>query len=212
MHKIWIGNPMPSHLQASCLRWEETHPDWQFMLWTETQIDDLNLQNRALYDQAEKLVPRDAVEQFRADIVRYEVLLAHGGMYTDADTYPLRRIDPALEGHAEFAAYEDQRWIGNTYIGVVPNHPIMRTLVSEMPANVTRRRGSRPNKLSGPQYLTPIWRRFGGYVAPQRSWYPYSYTDVKRGTVPNVFDTAVYAVHSWDHTKRVMEARTSGGH
>lgn len=207
MHHIWIGDPMPSHLRANCAEWGRLHPDWDMKLWTEAEIDEIGLQNRALYDQAEKIVPADAVEQFRADIVRYEVLALFGGMYTDVDTRPLRNIEPALAGHHEFAAHEDRTWVGNTYLAAVPGHPIMQALVAGLPANVHRFRGKRPNKLSGPQYLTPVWNRHHGHVAPQRLWFPYSYIDVKRQTVPETFAADVYAVHGWDHTRRVLASR-----
>jgi mannosyltransferase OCH1-like enzyme len=212
IHHVWIGDPMPFHLQANCLRWVDVHePDgWTFKLWTEHEIDELTLQNRALYDQAERIVPRDAVEQFRADIARYEILYHFGGFYADVDTVPLRSIEPALAGHREFAAHEDRTWVGNTYLGAVPEHPIMRDLIDGMPANVHRNRGKRPNKLSGPQYLTPVWNRHHGHIAPRRQFYPYSYIDVKRGTVPEDFDPDVFTVHQWDHTSRVLAARTKG--
>lgn len=207
MHHIWIGQPMPAHLSANCQQWLHFHPDWEFNLWTEHEIDGLALQNRALYDQAAGLVPPDAIEQFRADIVRYEVLSIYGGVYTDVDTRPLRNIEPALDGHKEFAAREDRNWVGNTYLAAVPDHPIMQDIIAGMPANVHRQRGKRPNKLSGPQYITPIWNRHHGHVAPRDQWYPFSYIDVKRGSVPDQVADNVYAIHGWDHTRRVMDAR-----
>lgn len=207
MHHIWVGPPMPDHLAENCRAWAQMHPDWDMKLWTEREIDDLSLQNRALYDQADRLVPRDAVGQFRADIVRYELLMFFGGVYTDVDTRPLQRIEPALTGRREFAAREDRNWVGNTYLGAVPEHPIMHALVAYMPRNVQQFRGRRPNKLSGPQYLTPIWLLQNGYVAPTAQWYPYSYTDVKRQTVPDKFGDHVYAVHQWHHTRHVLASR-----
>lgn len=210
IHHVWIGDPMPQHLAANCLAWADMHPDWDLKLWTESEIDEIGLQNRALYDQAAKIVPSDAVEQFRADIVRYEVLALFGGFYCDVDTIPLRPIGEALEGHTEFAAREDRNWIGNTYLGAVPGHPIMQALIAEMPRNVQRLRGKRPNHLSGPRYLTPIWNRHFGHVAPRERWFPYSYIDVKRASVPATFGSHVFAVHAWDHTRRVLAARTKG--
>lgn len=212
MHHIWIGSPMPLHLQANCLEWLDIlgPHGWDFKLWTEHEIDELTLQNRALYDRAESIVPRDAVEQFRADIARYEILYAFGGMYTDVDTVPLKNVEPALEGHREFAAHEDRTWVGNTYLAAVPEHPIMRTLIDGLPANVHRFRGKRPNKMSGPQYLTPVWNRHHGHIAPRAQWFPYSYIDVKRGSVPTEFGPDVYAVHGWDHTRRVLASRNLG--
>lgn len=207
MHHIWIGDPMPNHLAENLNAWADIHPDWDMKLWTEHEIDEIGLQNQSLYDQAGKIVPRDAVEQFRADIVRYELLALFGGAYTDVDTRPIRSIEPALEGRKEFAAREDRNWVGNTYLAAVPEHPIMHALIAEMPRNVTRFRGKRPNKLSGPQYLTPIWQRFNGYIAPTEQFYPYSYTNVKNDTVPDTFGPNVVAVHDWDHTRRVLAAR-----
>lgn len=208
MHHIWVGSSIPDHLAANLRAWADMHPDWDMKLWTESEIDEIGLQNRALYDQAGRIVPRDAVEQFRADIVRYEVLALFGGFYADVDTRPLQRIEPALEGRKEFAAAEDRNWVGNTYLGAIPGHSIMQTLVAEMPRNVHRLRGKRPNHLSGPRYLTPIWRIQGGHVAPTAQWYPYSYTDVKRQTVPDTFGDHVFAVHQWHHTRRVLASRT----
>lgn len=207
LHFIWVGDPMPEHLADNCQVWTQLHPDWEVQLWTEREIDEIGLQNRALYDQAEKIVPRDAVEQFRADIVRYEILALYGGFYADADTRPLRSIEPSLEGRTEFAAAEDRNWIGNTYLGAIPGHLIMQQLIALLPRNVHRYRGKRPNWLSGPRFLTPVWRQHGGYVAPTEQFYPYSYSHVKQGTVPNEFGTDVVAVHGWDHTRRVLEQR-----
>lgn len=207
MHHIWIGDPMPAHLADNITAWADMHPDWDMKLWTEREIDEIGLHNQALYDQAEKIVPRDAVEQFRADIVRYELLALFGGMYADVDTRPLRSIEPAIAGHHEFAAREERTWIGNAYLAAVPGHPIMQALIAGMPANVRRLRGKRPNKMSGPQYLTPVWNRHHGHVAPRDQWYPFSYIDVKRGTVPDIFGTDVYAVHEWFHTQRVLASR-----
>lgn len=207
MHHIWVGSPMPDHLSANCRTWAELHPDWDMKLWTEHEIRCIGLQNQALYDQAAKIVPADAVGQFRADIVRYELLALYGGVYVDVDTRPLRNIESALEGHDEFAAREDRNWVGNTYLGAITGHPIMHEIIAGLPANVQRLRGRRPNKLSGPQYITPIWNRHHGHIAPRDLWYPYSYIDVKRGSVPEQIAPDVYALHEWDHTKRVLAAR-----
>jgi len=207
IHQIWVGGPMPMHLLEKREVWRQTHPEWEHKLWTEREIDEIGLQNRALYDQTEKLVPRDAVEQFRSDIVRYEVLALYGGFYADADTLPLRSIDEALEGRTVFAAAEDRNWIGNTYLGSVPGHPLFQTLIARLPGNVQRHRGKRPNWLSGPRFLTPIWRQFAGHVAESRLFYPYSYNHVKTGTVPDQFDSDVFCVHSWNHTRTVLENR-----
>lgn len=205
LHFIWLGPPMPNHLIANVEEWKRLHPRWRTYLWTEDNLP--LLRNVALFDDAPSLVPADAVGQFRADIVRYELLYTMGGFYADVDTRPLRPIDDVIGAHQEFAAMEDRNWVGNTYLGGVSGHPIFRDLVMGLPANVQRNRGKRPNHLSGPRYLTPVWQRHGGYTAPTAQFYPYSYNHVKTGTIPDTFPKDTVAVHQWHHTRSVLESR-----
>ena len=204
-HFIWFGKPMPQHLRDNILAWSAMHPDWKMNLWTESNLP--KLRSQALFDNAEVLVPADAVNQFRADLARYELLYDHGGFYCDVDTRPLKRIDAELEGHEVFAAMEDRNYVGNTYLGSVPGHLIMREIIGAIPGNVKRNPGKRPNVLTGPKFLTPIWKRRGGYTARSERWYPYSYMHLKSGTVPDTFSDDVVAVHQWFHTSTALENR-----
>jgi mannosyltransferase OCH1-like enzyme len=204
-HFIWFGKPMPQHLRDNIIAWAAMHPDWRMNLWTESSLP--KLRNQDLFDNAEDLVPVDAVHQFRADLARYELLYDMGGFYADVDTRPLKRIDPELAGHDVFAAMEDRNWVGNTYLGSIPGHLIMREIVGAIPRNVKRHLGQRPNVLTGPKFLTPIWKRRGGYTARTERFYPYLYREVINGTVPNTFGDDVVAIHTWHHTTTVMENR-----
>lgn len=183
-------------------QWARLHPHWSQKVWTERDL--LWLKHRTWFDIASWVVPKDAVNQFRADIARYEILYRHGGFYADVDTYPLNNIAEALEGHDAFAAAEDSHWVGNTYLGAVAGHPVMKELMDGLFPSIKMKRGQRPNRITGPRYLTPIWHRHGCYVAPQRLWYPYSYTNVKQGNIPVMFGGDVMAVHEWGHTREVL--------
>lgn len=205
MHHIWLGSPLPEHLASNIREWQRLHPEWESLVWGDKDFGWL--QNQALFDRAGDLVPRDAVWQFKSDLCRYEILLQYGGWYCDTDTRPLRAIDSALAGHDVFAAMEDSNYVGNTYLGCTPDHPIMREIIGAIPRNVNRNQGKRPNVLTGPKFITPIWKRNGGYAAQPHLWYPYSYTHVKSGTVPTDYHPEAFAVHEWFHTKSVMEAR-----
>lgn len=205
LHFIWLGPPLPDHLRSNIYEWERIHPEWQAHVWTEQNLP--NLRNAELYQRAEKLVPRDAVYQFRADLIRYELLYDHGGFYADVDTRPLKSINDELAGHDVFAAMEDRTWVGNTYLGSVPNHPLFADIITSIPGNVKRNAGKRPNVLTGPKFLTPIWNRNGGYTARTERFYPYLYREVINGTVPDTFGDEVVAVHQWFHTATVMENR-----
>jgi inositol phosphorylceramide mannosyltransferase catalytic subunit len=205
LHFIWVGPTIPEHLAANVRRWRELHPNWGCHVWSERDLRWLT--NQSLFNEAESIVPRDAVGQFRSDVARYEIILRHGGFYADVDTYPLKPIDGSVLNHREFAVREDPTWIGNTYLGGRAGSPIFDAIITGLASNVKRNRGKRANVLSGPKYITPIWRNHDGYVAPTEWGFPYSYTHVKRGTVPTDFGDDTYVVHQWHHTKQVMEAR-----
>lgn len=210
IHQIWVppGEDIPAQYLKGIQSWWDHHPDWKYKLWTDNDLKWLA--HRDLYDRAPELVPADAVGQLRADIARYEILLRHGGLYVDIDTVCLKPLDEALAGHDEFAAREDPHWVGNTYLGCVPDHPAMAQLVAGLRSSIRRAYGRiRPNRLTGPRYLTPVWMWHECYVAPQHLFYPYSYSHVKAGTVPTDYGDA-YTVHQWGHTRSLMKARTHG--
>lgn len=199
---------MPPHLTANVTKWMNMHPGWHVQVWTERDLRWLH--NLPLFNDARSIVPPDAVGQFQADIARYEILLRHGGFYADVDTYPLKPIDDSILKHREFAVQEDPTWIGNTYLGAIPSHPIMNTIVAGLAGSAKRNRGKRPNVIAGPKFITGIWRNHDGYVAPTEWGFPYSYSDVKRGTESTYLPgEGTYAVHEWDHTRRLMEKRNA---
>jgi len=216
IHQIWVGGRVPTELRDMMQTWRDHHPSWECKLWTDSEVAGLvdprlskhPMTNWSLYQRAESLVPRDAVGQFRADLLRYEILYREGGFYADADTICLQPIDDAVNGRDTFAAAEDANWIGNTYLGASQHHPVMLDLVEGCALAVARhKKGTRPNKLSGPQMLTPIWREHGGHVDPTDLWFAGgSYSHVKNGTVIEDYGDA-YASHHWFHTRQVLRAR-----
>lgn len=200
LHQIWVGSEPPGWVRDMNATWQSVYPDWDYILWTDP--DDLpDWENRDLVENAERYVPADAVGQFKSDLMRYEILFRFGGFYTDCDTEALRPYD--FSQHSEFAVLETKRWVGNTYLASVPRSPSITKIVSGVRESVlrkTKRSPSRPTVLTGPQYITDLWH---GHRAPTSQWFPYSFSDVDKFTIPSEYGDA-YAVHHWQHrrTKR----------
>eukprot|EP00968_Pinguiococcus_pyrenoidosus_P005748 scaffold374_cov271-Pinguiococcus_pyrenoidosus.AAC.12 len=38
LHVIWLGDAMPPHFTAIVSRWEQLHPAWELLRWTETEV------------------------------------------------------------------------------------------------------------------------------------------------------------------------------
>jgi mannosyltransferase OCH1-like enzyme len=205
IHHVWVGSPLPDHLAGHVASWRRHHPGWEHILWRDADLGWLRHKDE--FARASSTVPPDAVGQLRADIARYEILERHGGLYVDCDTEALRPVDDALAGVDAWAAAEDTHWIGNTYLAAMPGHPVMAALVDGLAASIRRQHGHRPNRMTGPRYLTPIWRAHGCTVGPTARWFPYSYRHVKAGAIPTDWGDA-YAVHHWQHTRDTIPRET----
>ena len=188
---------MPDHLQAYRQTWADLHPDWEHRLWGEADLTWL--QNRELFDNAEDFT--EHVGQFRSDVARYEILRLLGGVYVDCDMEARRPIDELL-GCDVFVCRETPKFLGNTVIGSVREHPFLVDLVDLLPARVaaTKGNGWRPNRITGPHYLTTVAERHDVTVYPTGHFFPYGWNELERAGED--FSDA-YAVHHWDNQRKL---------
>lgn len=194
IHQIWIGESSPpAAFEAWSERWQELNPDWSYVRWSDCPI---NFAVRDLFDRAEEIVDPAGVGQFRADVLRYEILHRFGGVYVDLDFEPVRPLSAIdeLVGAAEaWAAWEETgRWVGNAILGAEAGSPAMRVLLERLPRSCALNVGRRATVVSGPQFLTPLW--LGLVALPRRLFYPYSWRELERADEP--FPDAI-AVHRW---------------
>lgn len=202
IHQIWVGFSVPDSFKSNIVSWQRLNPEWNHALWTEENRPELH--NEVLYRDAERYVPAHAVGQFRADILRYELLYQYGGFYADVDTYPLRPLGDLLDGLTEWAVREDSRWIANTYLAAEPEHAIFQELIEFLPDQAAFvKLPAAASVVSGPQYLTPIWQDMGGHVDERTElFFPYSWRDVKQGKEHmQTIHPEAYAIHEWAHQK-----------
>lgn len=200
IHAIWLGAAMPDQLAAYLETWRRHHPAWGVRVWSSP--DELELRNRGLIDKAPSLTPEASIPQFISDVMRYEILEQHGGVYVDCDMECLRPIDLLVEDVECFAAWELQdRWIGNAILGAAPGALFMQRLIEMLPWSVESNRRKRPNISTGPQFLT---RQYRGHeeeltVLPQAWCYPAAWHEFQRSTED--FPRA-WTKHHWGNARR----------
>ena len=208
-HQIWVGGPLPDAHAEWAEAWQAMHPEWEYVLWDEDLIGLHGWRFGGLRSRAPRIAPRHQ-GQFHADLLRLEILDRWGGVYMDTDMEPMRPLDPLLDGVEAFAAWEEEPggrsghgWINTAVMGCTPGHPWMRTLVdnlTEHVENLHRKRVRRPNKLSGPRYVTHLTKdRADVKIFPKLHFYPYLYTELDR--IKEDF-TESYAVHHWNNRRR----------
>lgn len=129
IHQIWVGPKVPpAHFRVFREKWKQLHPDWEYRLWTDSEIEDLNLGLKDLIDQSPNYAEK-------SDIIRAELLDRFGGVYLDVDMDPFRAIDELNQKYDFWAGVEHPHqiattncrvWIGISIIAARPGHPIIR--------------------------------------------------------------------------------------
>lgn len=200
---------MPPEFADWGKRWAELHPDWEHRLWTDREVDAMPaFRLRSIFDAAAEYVPEARIGQFRSDVLRYEILLREGGVYVDCDFEPRKAIDELLrdaEPQGAFAAWEvPARFVGNSIIGAEPRHPFLMALVRNLPRSLdAARKPSVPGRITGPQYLTRVFRHRQAHnelhVFPRGLFYPYGWDDLDGDKHPH---PSAFAVHHWANKRR----------
>jgi mannosyltransferase OCH1-like enzyme len=129
-HQIWLGSkPLPDKFKRWADGWLKLNPGWTMQWWTDKQMPEMV--NRAQFDSAEKMAAK-------SDILRYEILARHGGVYIDSDFEPLRSIEPILAGVTTFQADELDDRPCNAILGCVPGDPFYSAVVHALPDSILR--------------------------------------------------------------------------
>ncbi|WP_106874217.1 glycosyltransferase [Candidatus Phycorickettsia trachydisci] len=139
MHQIWVGtSDIPTLYQNYINECKKLHPDWEFKIWRDEEINALDLDYRDLYEKARSYAGK-------ADIARYEILYKFGGVYRDMDVKCLRSIND-LNHLYEFYVPIDMpitkwvKWVGriplnNGIIGSKPKHTILKRTLDLIRSN-----------------------------------------------------------------------------
>src|SRR2546429_4401108 len=110
-HRIWLGTePMPPEYVAFGNTWLAHHPGWTMHTWTDAFIPKLH--NDSAFRRSTAL-------SGKANILRYEILLRHGGVYIDTDFECLRNIEPLLHDVSCFVGLQSPELANNAILGAV---------------------------------------------------------------------------------------------
>jgi mannosyltransferase OCH1-like enzyme len=163
-HQIWLGpDSLPREYVGYQRSWTRRHPGWELRFWTE---DDLpgDLERKEIYERLRR--PAE-----RSDLLRFELLVRHGGVYLDADFECLRLIEPLLEGVTFFCAYNDPGRVNNAIIGSVPGHPLVVRAIRELRPRETF--GPVDKEGTGPLFLNRLVSEFEGVtIFAEELFYP----------------------------------------
>lgn len=128
IHQICLGSHTPERLEKYRQSWVNAHPDWEYHLWTEKEVNILYLKNRSLYLSAES-------EEEKSTLLRYEILDQFGGVFVSLDFECLKPLDILSENCDFFAGMSDEIHhpeIHDALIGSTPGHPVLKACILKL--------------------------------------------------------------------------------
>lgn len=191
-HQIWLGGEEKMPDEHKLLRdiMLALHPDWEYQFWSEENFPPCI--NAEYYNLALK-------DCYKSDIIRYEILAIHGGVYIDTDYLFYKSINPLINGNNNFFVEENEHWCTNSLMGVAPNHPIMWACIRELPVRFRLY----PNRIGyervGPGLLTAVLENFKetAVILPKPLFYSI-FSNMVSQQLSHSFPHA-YASHLWNN-------------
>jgi mannosyltransferase OCH1-like enzyme len=194
IHQIWIGGEVPQSVAQLMATWPRRHPNWEYRLWTDDNLPDLK--NSDLFDKAPSFA-------MKADLLRYEILLAEGGLYIDADFECHRPLDRLMDRVNDLLLVSEFGTVCNGFIGCAPADPFLVQCVTEvrtrMLATSPRDWQERPYLITGPALVDELFVKMDVAVERPESLLPGDYFFVPRTRVPELLKLAQrkrYATHA----------------
>jgi len=197
IHQIWLGSDVPESFIALQESWIEFHlgRDWCYKLWTDADVAQMVLYNQEFYDATDNY-------GVKADILRWEIVYAFGGIYADMDAECLRSFDELLS-YDFFTALQplDTFFVqlGAALFGAVPGHPILKHCIETIKDDWNLQ--GAPKK-TGPVHFTKSFYATAGKNGMRDIALP-AYYFYPLGSQEGVADrsgwtkTGAYAVHWW---------------
>lgn len=193
IHQIWLGNTIPTPYYKYMDSWAKYHPDWEYRLWTDNNIKDIDITSREVFEQAKN-------PAMRSDILRYEILKKYGGLYVDTDFECLKPFDDLL--YLNFftgISYDSSLQLYNGLIASIPGHPILEDCVKVNEVYLGNK-GSRIISITGAYHFTRCFLRnvISRTVAfPMEYFYPYPNNIRDIGDPYSFVTENTYAIHHW---------------
>lgn len=198
IHQIWLGGPLPEKYKEWAATWQNWE-GWQYILWTDEDVQKLNLYNSDLYQNAPNYGEK-------ADILRYEILFKFGGLYVDTDMKCVSSdfFEFAHQAYSFFAGTEPVECcpfsLGNAILASAPGHPIFEKIVMELAEHARLYQWT--VERTGPRYITKKisenWQLIAndGLVFPPTFFYPILSEEKNRTKLICKHECA--AIHFWD--------------
>ena len=161
IHQTWDSTAVPRKFLPWMSSWTRHHPHWQHWFWTP---EDIRCLFRRRYARLAYLYESYATHLQRADVMRYFILHAFGGVYVDLDVESLRPLDPLLANRSCVLSEEPHEHVYllnnlgkpnvmNTIMACRPGHPLFKELLRHLSSYTGNNNAI---TTTGPSYMTSV--------------------------------------------------------
>ena len=152
IHQIWLGSPVPSKYDTWRSSWKKYHPEYEYKLWTESEIQGFGLVNKEAYLRSKNFA-------VKSDIARCEILYRLGGIYADTDFECLARFDQRLMSVSCFLGqtFTDEPEFANGLMGCVAGNRLMGLMIESLANPVLHNNAIEIIKQTGAIKLTNLF-------------------------------------------------------
>lgn len=147
IHQVWLGSEFPEKYQRIRDTWIEKNPDWEYRLWTDSDVEEFQLENINQYNSINNLGAK-------SDIFRYEILYRYGGLYVDTDFECIKSFNDLsyLDLYAG-TGHVDVPEVFNGLIACKPGHNLIRKLIDDIKV-ISTNNFDQIIALTGPKYFS----------------------------------------------------------
>lgn len=190
LHQTWATSQLPGSLDRLVATWRQHHPHWTIKFYDDEEarmtVARVLPEALALYDDL-------ALSVLRADLFRYIVLFAEGGVYADVDMECLRPLDRFLKAgrltlsieasldprRAFELGYRRPFQLANCILAAPPGDRFLGAFIEALLADAPRLRAARrrdvedvtgPRRLTRFFYAAPAAERAALRILPQVFW------------------------------------------
>lgn len=156
IHQIWFQgeNQIPAKYRPYQESWKKNHPQWQYRLWDQKQIEALVDHSSADIQQTYHDLP---LMIQKIDFGKYVILQKYGGVYADMDMESMKPLDDLFTNHptkrlmiseinigckgnnfciAMWAAsrgkYRTGPYYNNAFLASTPGHPFWEAVIQDV--------------------------------------------------------------------------------
>ena len=161
--QTWKSKDLTCVLKTLTYYIKKKNPDYEYYLFDNNDTEFFIKENfdEKVLKAYKSIIPGG----FKADLWRYCILYKYGGFYCDVDMICMNGFDKLIQNNEECIFTIDHNLNGknlkfdiyNAFIGIIPNHPIMKNCIDKIVDNVLNEKWKIKNEdileFSGPGVL-----------------------------------------------------------